>query len=211
MRMLIKSAAGSADSRRAMRSRRSGRPVNAATSRAIPTTLRQSPRFGVIATSSTVSSIPRTAATRAPIGAASGRMRMPDASAPIPNSASAAEHARRRDAAHVGGLDTATIRQSRACRRERDAAADAQVRRATHHGDHAVCGANAADGQTLRVGVRRHGDQLGTHDGSKVATDLVDRFDFEPRHGEALSEGHRLEVEIDELEQPGPRDAHGGR
>ena len=52
-------------------------PVNAAISRAIPRTLRQSPRLGVTLTSSIQSSRPRYPYSDAPAGASTGNSMMP--------------------------------------------------------------------------------------------------------------------------------------
>ncbi len=58
----------------------------APTSRAMPTTDRQSGRFGVISRSSTVSPEPITSAMGVPTGTSSGRIQMPEWSEPSPSS-----------------------------------------------------------------------------------------------------------------------------
>ena len=64
----------------------SGAPDSAATSRAIPSTLRQSPRFGVRLSPSTTSSRPRVSASVCPAGSSAGSSSRPDASSDKPSS-----------------------------------------------------------------------------------------------------------------------------
>ena len=104
--------------------------VSAATSRATPSTLMQSPRFGVRLTSRIVSSSPSAATSDCPVCSSGAQLQQAAGFVGKAKLARRAQHAERLDATQLRLLDLEVARQHRADHRERRLHAGSRVRRA---------------------------------------------------------------------------------
>ncbi len=181
----------------------SGAPVTAATSRAMPSSDRQSARLGVsfsvISVSSSASASRSEGADRR-IGGQGEQARRVVVDAEFLRRA---QHPLRRDPAYGGRLDRHAARKQRADQRAGHLHAGRRVGRAAHDGQRrAGTGVDRAQAQPVGVGMRRHRLDPRHDDARKRRRRRRRLLDLEPGHRQPLAKRCRVELRIDQRAQP---------